>query len=111
MKLLLAKTAELLKRDPAPYILGGDFNAEPDSGVMQLCKNCKDPILTDTTAHIPYTFHNFGTRHENKIDYLFVTDELKGAVTSVSCWEEQEDGIYLSDHYPVCMTLSLDALH
>jgi endonuclease/exonuclease/phosphatase family metal-dependent hydrolase len=37
------------------------------------------------------------------IDYIF----LKGAVSCVHVekWTEESDGVYLSDHYPVCAEL------
>ena len=37
----------------------------------------------------------------NKIDYVFGNKEWN----CVSCkkWDERENGLYLSDHYPVCV--------
>ena len=34
-----------------------------------------------------------------------MSDELAKNVKSVSAWEDEMNGIYLSDHYPVCAEL------
>ena len=89
-----------------PLILAGDFNAEPDSEEMGILK--QDPGLTDVTSSIGITFHNYGRNIPAdppcQIDYIV----LKGALccSSVCKWTDQENGVYLSDHYPVCAEIS-----
>ena len=63
--------------------------------------------LRDLTAQLPLTFHNFYRGQEPccKIDYLFATPQWKSA--GVCRWMDEENGVYLSDHYPICARLTL----
>ncbi len=86
-----------------PMILAGDFNAEPDSPEMALLR--QRPDLDVVTRDIGGTFHNYGKADPTEqIDYIV----LRGAVrcTGVEKWTENENGVYLSDHYPVGAELS-----
>ena len=85
--------------DGAPIALLGDFNAHPDSDTVALCNARKG--LRDVTANIPTTFHNYGKTSE-KIDYIYLSGELADSVAEVNAWTDEINGIYLSDHYPVC---------
>lgn len=87
-----------------PSILLGDFNFEPNSKTIGEVE--KYQKLTDVTKNISHTFHDFG-REKNacKIDYIFVSDVLVSRVIKTETWTECHEGIYLSDHYPVCMLL------
>ena len=83
----------------APMILAGDFNAEPDDEEMALLR--KDPSLTIVTENIGITYHGYGKGDPcSQIDYIV----LRGAVqcAGVTKWTQEENGVYLSDHYPVC---------
>lgn len=91
------------KKLSLPYIILGDLNATPDSGVIKMC-NDADGIF-DATRDIPYTFHAFGQK-QSKIDYIFLSDNFKKRVADCSAWTEEFDGIYLSDHFPVSVTIS-----
>lgn len=86
-----------------PAVVLGDLNAYPDSDEIALCN--KQQGFTDLTGHIKGTFHDFGRRETpSKIDYIFATPELTARVETVECWKDEKNGIYLSDHYPVCAT-------
>ena len=86
----------------APIILTGDFNALPDSIEMESLK--KYPHLIDLTAKLGGTFHDFGKLKElDKIDYIIVQDDF--GCNSVAIWDTCEEGVYLSDHYPVCVEI------
>lgn len=86
----------------APVILSGDFNCLPDSPEMELLKEY--PYLVDLTAKTGGTFHNYGKLKEPvKIDYIIAQDNFK--CSSASLWEDCKDGVYLSDHYPVCVEI------
>lgn len=86
-----------------PTIITGDFNALPDSPEMELLK--KYPKLIDFTAKISGTFHDYGQLVEaEKIDYIIASDNYQ--CSSVTVWDDCENGIYLSDHYPVCVEIS-----
>ena len=86
-----------------PMILAGDFNAEPDSSEMALLRTY--PGLTDATEGIGATYHGYGRADPpEQIDYIV----LRGAVRCerVVLWKHVENGVYLSDHYPVCALLA-----
>lgn len=95
---------------PAPLFLMGDFNAFPDSETIAFCNNCKDIPLTDLTADIPVSFHKFGTRLPDngvKIDYIYADKGTAKNKVSATVWDDEAHGIYLSDHYPVVVTIKI----
>lgn len=105
-KLGLGQILEKIKREEslvkAPVILTGDFNCLPDSPEMELLKEY--PWLVDLTAETGGTFHNYGKLKEPvKIDYIIAQDNFK--CSSASLWEDCREGVYLSDHYPVCVEM------
>ena len=88
----------------APVILMGDFNALPDSAELQAFSQY--PGYTNAAANMGGTFHGFMTTDApSQIDYIFI----KGSIRAVSAakWTDQLDGVYLSDHYPVCAQVKL----
>jgi endonuclease/exonuclease/phosphatase family metal-dependent hydrolase len=105
MELMLGKIAEYNEHMDIPSVMLGDFNATPESESVEMCAACKTPALFDITADIEYTYHGFGGLFEtapNKIDYIFVSEELSNAFVKSEVWKDSHEGIYLSDHYPVC---------
>lgn len=106
LTLILSRMAEDYARWPLPVILTGDFNAHPDSPVYRTAQGftgCGAPLV-DVTAHIPGTFHDFGRQEPEKIDYIFTTLPALAPASPVT---DQKNGLYLSDHYPVGVTLDL----
>ncbi|NLP33648.1 MAG: endonuclease/exonuclease/phosphatase family protein [Clostridiales bacterium] len=86
-----------------PTIITGDFNAFPDSPEMELL--AKYPRLIDLTTTIDGTFHDYGQLDVlEKIDYIIASDNYH--CSSVKVWDDCENGIYLSDHYPVSVEIS-----
>lgn len=82
-----------------PVILCGDFNAEPDSDEMKAL--FENSSLDVVTKNIGYTYHNFGKNDPAvSIDYIVLKGDFK--CTSVEKWTDEKDGVYFSDHYPVC---------
>ncbi len=105
LALILRYTEETRVFPGVPFILAGDFNAGPDSEEMALLK--KAPGLSDITYSIGFTYHGYGKADPpEQIDYIV----LKGPwrCESVRKWTDQENGVFLSDHYPVCAEISLD---
>lgn len=105
MDFMLGKMAEYNKQLPLPSVILGDFNCTPESEPIKMCVACENPVLFDVTAGIECTNHDFGRFDgcsAKKIDYIFVTQELNKSFRSVTVWDTCHDGIYLSDHYPVC---------
>lgn len=90
-----------------PSVLMGDFNAYPDSVEMSPIQEFASLGLRDITAHLPTTFHGFhpGEKDDCKIDYIYITEPFQ--VKDVRCWDEEVNGVYLSDHYPICAELTL----
>ncbi len=83
-------------------VLTGDFNAVPGSEPLRVLEQSVRPSLLDITKELPCTFHNYGKAQE-KIDYIFTDRRTAEGVKEVGiCHGEQEnEGLYLSDHYPV----------
>ncbi len=98
-----------------PVVLTGDFNAGPDSGVIE--RITEGGVLLDSrmcaetiTDDAPGTFHEFGkieTRHRERIDYIFVTPDVR--VSRYRVVPEQAGGVYLSDHNPVVAEIVMPA--
>ncbi len=107
LSLILARMAADYARRPMPVILTGDFNAYPDSLVYRSAQGfagCGLPLV-DVTQATGGTFHDFGRLHPaEKIDYIFTNLPCLGPAFLA---EDQEDGVYLSDHYPVGVELEL----
>ena len=107
MKSVLDYVTAQNKKTALPAVILGDFNATPDSETIAMCHAYESGALRDVTDHIPTTFHNFGRMEKDcKIDYIFVSPSLAETCTEVVAWTDELDGIYLSDHYPVCATFS-----
>ena len=89
-----------LERNPMPVILMGDFNDTPDQLQLEPLAAEAGLSLTDATKGVGGTFHDYGREKElDQIDYIMVSKEFspEGALL----WTEKENGVYLSDHYPV----------
>lgn len=89
---------------PMPVILTGDFNVIPESPVYRSVlsfSGCGAP-LRDVTANVGNTFHDFkpyDPAAQMKIDYIFTTLPCDEARSFKAV--DEENGQYLSDHYPV----------
>ena len=88
-----------------PVILTGDMNARPDSAPIKAAIAYDGGRLKEASAGIDVTFHNWGAR-AIKIDYIFSDLPSKDAYHVID--EPAEGTPYISDHYPICATLSLD---
>lgn len=96
----ILKKAEQARLFPdAPAILAGDFNAEQDSREMKLMEEY--PSYTNAAAGIGVTYHGFKPEDEpESIDYIFYQSPLH--CERIGKWEDQDQGVWLSDHYPIC---------
>ena len=111
VKLVLDKVQEL--GGDLPVIVTGDFNAEPESGVIKQVTDAANPEhLTDarTVAALVYgpdwTFHDFGRvpmDQRQRIDYVFVKNGLE--VLKYGILAETEGDAFLSDHAPVLVSV------
>ena len=97
---------EYNKKMEYPYFLLGDLNAKPDSETIKICNGRKD--ICELTGQFEFTFHNyFYGMGKMKIDYIYMSDVLKDKVTKTEIWDDEIEGIYLSDHYPICTELEI----
>ena len=93
------------EQENLPALMMGDLNSTPERQVIACCK---ERGLVDLTEEIPITFHGFGKRDPGyKLDYFLAKPETAALCSNVHIWEECYNGIYLSDHYPVELTLDL----
>lgn len=112
-KLLVSKMDEIAGN--LPVIISGDFNASPDSEPVAIITNKKrSNYLVDTRSIAPvnygpdWTFHNFGrTIPEERriIDFIFVNQNV--TVESHAIISEKLNDLYLSDHNPILVKVSL----
>ena len=102
---VLKKAAEEKLFPDAPVILTGDFNAAPDSEEMNVLKEW--PEYRNLTEGIGITYHGFlPDAIPECIDYVYASSGLSCA--GVEKWEDKKEGVWLSDHYPVCVRLEYD---
>lgn len=102
MALILDRATSDYKKMPVPIIITGDFNSEPDSDVYKMTvgfKKCGEP-LKDVSPEHGDTYHDFyPERKGKKIDFIFTNiacDRTRSIIL-----HDNENSLYLSDHYPV----------
>ena len=86
----------------APCIFVGDMNAEPDSEEIRLVTEMTGMI--DLAAESGGTYHGFHTVPPVKIDYIFADPSIK--CRSITKWDDEENGVFLSDHYPIAAEIN-----
>ncbi len=103
---------QYLSEKELPFILTGDMNAEPDAPEIKAFTAhalCGRPVI-DATADLGATFHDFGRLLPDKavkIDYIF-TDMPCDISRSYRVEDIPVDGLYISDHNPVCAFVTLE---
>lgn len=86
-----------------PVMVLGDLNAEPEE--LSVVMN-EYPEYVNFTENIGITFHGFGKAKEpSSIDYIYAKGDIK--LRHICKWTDMENGVYLSDHYPVCAEVLL----
>jgi endonuclease/exonuclease/phosphatase family metal-dependent hydrolase len=111
---ILLKEVEKIS-DGSPFIITGDFNMLPTSAGYAILTGPDEsvPALSDTyttTEKKPwgpsYTFNGFSDKPgAGRIDYIFVKNGLKALEHRTLI--KKEDGVYISDHWPVTSTVLL----
>ena len=86
----------------ATTLIAGDFNALPnDPEILLLSQGDR---FVDLTSSLDGTFHDYGRQEpKEKIDYIFASKDVH--CNQASLWLEQENAVFLSDHYPVCLEI------
>lgn len=105
---IMDRVLECKKMWNVPVFIMGDFNAEPGSETIDYCDNYDKIKIVDLTAESGGTFHDFGELKEMpKIDYIYTDLKNNEFKYTLCLWDDQHSGIYLSDHYPVSITLEI----
>ena len=87
------------------FVITGDFNALPGTPEINFIVNAG---AADATATLGGTFHAFGQRKDKiKIDYIF-TNADHSAEESYVVEDNPTDGVYISDHNPVCSFVEIN---
>lgn len=93
----------------APVILTGDFNAQPwDPELAQMNRRPGYRLITE---QIGITYHGYTPEDTpGSIDHFYLRDGdiCRLRVHSLEKWEDRKGVLWLSDHYPVCATLSFE---
>lgn len=101
-KHIISELARLDERKALPAVIAGDFNAPPDSGPLAAFAGAG---YRDLSAGSGGTFHAYGRMPKaEKIDYIMAP--ASAAAQGARLWNETRGGLYLSDHYPVEVTLT-----
>ncbi len=96
-----------------PLFLLGDFNALPDSETVRYCDNFEKLPICDLTRESGGTWHDFGRKftaqgdESMKIDYIYTDKGTAEKNHTSELWKDEFNGIYLSDHYPLCLKTEL----
>ena len=114
IKQLLDYAAQRNLETAMPLFIMGDFNALPDSETIRYCDSFEDLKIVDLTSQTGGTWHNFGKPAQNaerilpeKIDYIYCDAATAQKPNTVTLWEDELNGIYLSDHYPVSLDIEI----
>ena len=108
IRVALEKIAEMNAASPKPFFILGDFNARPESETITYCNTYKPLPIVDMTAALPVSFHKYGDETAfRKIDYIYTDPKTAEKKWQVCLWDDTADGIYLSDHYPICRDIDL----
>ena len=105
MKMVLDTVKSMNEKYPMEFVILGDFNAKESEETISLCEAF--PGMKDVTKGLTYTFHDFGKQKESKIDYIYLSEGLFADFEKLNVWDDEENGIFLSDHYPLCAELKL----
>lgn len=93
-------------RAKLPVFLMGDFNALPGSETVRYCDEYKEFPIRELTGGCEITFHDFGRKQAPyRIDYIYADEKTARREHKVELWTDELDGIFLSDHYPICLTI------
>jgi endonuclease/exonuclease/phosphatase family metal-dependent hydrolase len=111
---ILLREVEKISED-FPFIITGDFNMLPSStgysiltGPDESIPALKDSyLISEKKPYGPtYTFNGFSDKPgTGRIDYIFVKNGMK--VLDHRTLIRKEDGVYISDHWPVEATVSM----
>lgn len=101
-----------------PVVITGDFNARPESDVIQHVLDAKNPIQMHDSHVVAkvqgkneegdWTFHGFGEvpmERRSFIDYIFVSEDIQ--VDEFAILPSKLNNIYVSDHRPIVSKITI----
>ena len=101
------------KKMNSPTFILGDFNAQPYSKTISFLKLYNNSEFVDLSENTGITYHEFRGEQmpENgksvKIDYIFADKVTAKKPHIVTKWKDEQNGIFLSDHYPICLEIEI----
>lgn len=99
---IMQRVATDQEKGATPVYILGDFNANPDSETIAYCDAYTAFPVVNVTNDIGTTFHNFGKKLDGpQIDYIYTDVATAAKPYTIQKWTDVQDGIYLSDHYPI----------
>ena len=106
---VLCNELKTLNRSNKPFILMGDFNTDPKSNVYDFITsalNLIDPWKTHKLRE-ESSFHLFKGHYAEgyRIDWILHSPEIKSH--HIQLLKDEDNGVYLSDHFPVYCELEL----
>lgn len=107
-ELLVTKIADLQRKNAAPALLMGDFNAIPqDTPIKILTETLSDSFTKAAQAGNTATFNDFDLekRPQHRIDYIF-TKDVKVTDYKILT-EKRKNGHYISDHFAVLCSFEI----
>ena len=110
IKQLLEKIKSENDKFNTPFVTLGDFNSTPDRDTYSYCLGFNDYPMVDVTTELGGSHHGFGRlapEERKKIDYIFFDENTAKTARNVHFWDDEKDGIYLSDHYPISCEFTL----
>jgi endonuclease/exonuclease/phosphatase family metal-dependent hydrolase len=105
---VLQKISENNSKLPAKTFITGDFNDTPESLCIKAILDYNNGSLIDLSADSGLTFHGFGKYYDrnSKIDYIFA--DAGTNCLSFEVFKDMKGELFLSDHYPIMATVSLE---
>lgn len=101
MRQILDRITEDNHKQDFPFFITGDLNAEPSENTIADALAYGDYPVRELTEKLDVTFHSWG-KENIKIDYIFADKRIVTAENyKITRWTDENNGIYLSDHYPV----------
>lgn len=105
---VMERVAQCKVRWDKPVFILGDLNSTPEGEAIEFLKSFEPVKIADLTAESGPTFHGFGKAEIfKKIDYIFSDLRAEECNCKIERWDDEHNGIYLSDHYPVCASLEM----
>ncbi|MBQ1210510.1 MAG: hypothetical protein IIX68_01730, partial [Clostridia bacterium] len=78
------------------------------SETIRYCDSFEEFPLVNVTKDLGTTFHAFGKKTADngaQIDYIYTDCATAEKSYTVEKWTDEQDGVFLSDHYPIALII------